>query len=71
VDDDSSAQGSALVYFRCFNHDELEELGIGIVEGDRPGSNNSYAELKGDIDEANEAAAELGLRILFRRIADL
>jgi hypothetical protein len=67
VDDDSTAQGSALVYFRCFNHDELEELGIGIVEGDRPGSNNCYALLEGDIDQANKAAAKLGLRIWFTR----
>jgi hypothetical protein len=70
VDEDSSAQGSALVYFLSFDYEELDALGIGIVEGDRPGSNNSYAELEGDIDQANKAAAKLGLRIWFRRTAE-
>jgi hypothetical protein len=70
IDDDSTAQGSAFVYFRRFNHDELEELGIGIVEGDRPGSNNCYALLEGGIDLANKAAAKLGLRIWFARAGE-
>jgi hypothetical protein len=70
VDEDSSPQGSALVYFRSFGYEELDALRIAIVEGDRPGSNNSYAELEGDIDQANEAAAEQGLRIWFARAGE-
>jgi hypothetical protein len=70
VDDDSTAQGSAFVYFRRFKYDELEELGIGIVEGDRPGSNNCYALLEGGIDQANKAAVKQGLRIWFARAGE-
>jgi hypothetical protein len=67
VDEDSSAQGSALVYFRSFGIEELDALRIAIVEGDRPGSNYSYALLEGDIDQSNKAAAKLGLRVCFRQ----
>jgi hypothetical protein len=70
VDKDSSAQGSALVYFRSFDYEELDALGIAIVEGDRPGSNNCYALLEGGIDQANKAAAKQGLRIWFARAGE-
>jgi hypothetical protein len=66
VDEDSSAQGSALVYFRSFGYEESDALRIAIVEGDRPGSNNSYAQLEGDIDQANKAAARLRRQIWFK-----
>lgn len=59
-----TGQGSALWYFR----DEFEycdDFNIVIVEGDCPGSSYFAAELRMDINDANERAEELGIPIRF------
>jgi hypothetical protein len=45
--------------------DICEELGVVIVEGDRPGSTYFAAELRQSIPDANRAAARLGLPFRF------
>ena len=59
-----SSRGSALRFFR----DEFPEndlFDIVVVEGDCPGSSYFAAELRMDIDEANELAIEYGVPIRF------
>ena len=63
--DEASGQGLAYKYFSEMDGDILDALGIDIVEGDRPGSTYFAAELHQDVDEANEAAARLGLPFRF------
>ncbi len=59
-----SDQGSALSFFRDV-FDENDLFDIVIVEGDCPGSSYFAAELRMDIDEANEIAVDNGIPIRF------
>ena len=52
-------------YFRDMDEESLEQIGVVIVEGDRPGSTYYAAELRGDIREANKAAKRAGLNVRF------
>lgn len=61
----STAQGAALEFFRDMSNDDLETLGIDIVEGDRPGSTYYAAELRGDLEAANRAAEVAGIPVRF------
>lgn len=61
----AGAQGEALSWFEDLATDDLEALGVVLVYGEHPGSSYYGAELKGEIDAANEAAARLGLDIRF------
>ena len=45
--------------------DDLETLGVDVIEGEHPGSTYYAAELRGDIDEANRAAKKIGLPVRF------
>ncbi len=63
--DEASGQGLAYKYFLQMDGEILDALGIVIVEGDRPGSTYFAAELRQDLDDANEAAARLGLPFRF------
>jgi hypothetical protein len=59
-----SGRGDALRYFRdVFEYSDA--LDIVVVEGDCPGSSYFAAELRMDIDEANELAKELDIPIRF------
>jgi len=60
-----TAQGAALEFFRDMDADDLETLGVDVVEGEHPGSSYYAAELRGDIDEANRAAAAAGIPMRF------
>ena len=59
-----SDQGGALYFFRDV-FDENDLFDIVIVEGDCPGSSYFAAELRMDIDEANELAVDNGIPIRF------
>jgi hypothetical protein len=63
--DSGTAQGAALAFFSDMAADELETLGVEIVEGDHPGSDYYAAELRGDIDAANRAAEKAGIPVRF------
>ncbi len=58
-------QGLALAYFENLRVAHLEALGIDLVYGDRPGSTYYAAELRNDIDDANDVALALGLNTTF------
>jgi len=63
---DHGGQGQALAFFEQLPYDTLEALGVVIVEGDHPGSTYYAAELKSDMDTANEVASMLELPFRFR-----
>jgi hypothetical protein len=65
VPESSTAQGAALAFFRDMAGDELETLGVDVVEGAFPGSTYYAAELLGDIEEANRAAEAAGIPVRF------
>ena len=67
LDDESSAEGLAFVIFRALDDDEREEMGVEIVEGDRPDSNRRFATLQIDIKKANKAAEKTRQPFRFRR----
>lgn len=60
-----TAQGAALEFFRDMAADDLETLGVEVVEGEHPGSTYYAAELRGDIEEANRAAEAAGIPVRF------
>jgi hypothetical protein len=62
---DWGGQGRAFGYFSSLDRELLYELGVAIVEGDRPGSTYFAAELRQPVLEANKAAARLGLPFRF------
>ena len=59
-----SGRGHALRYFRD-DFAYCDDLNIVVVEGDCPGSSYFAAELRMDVDEANELAKELDIPIRF------
>ena len=63
---DWHGQGRAYRFFRDMDPEVLAALGVVIIEGDHPGSDYFAAELRGEIDEANAAATNLGLPFRFR-----
>ncbi len=67
---DSCADGqrAALDFFRCIDQDCLDQLGIVIVEGEHPGSTYYAAELRADLEEANEIALNESIPVRFRLI---
>jgi hypothetical protein len=62
-----TAQGAALELFQSMDGATLDILGVEIVEGEHPGSSYYAAELTGDIDLANKAAAEAGIPVRFKK----
>ncbi|MBK8768210.1 MAG: hypothetical protein IPM01_27925 [Burkholderiaceae bacterium] len=64
--DDIGSMGAAKVFFDSLDFDTLDALGIKIVEGEYPGSTYYAAELTGDVEVANVAAARLGIPVRFR-----
>lgn len=59
-------QGKALSFFSGQSIELLDLLGVVIIEGDHPGSSYYAAELRVDIDQANQCAEDLGLPFRFR-----
>ena len=67
VQEQSSSQGAAYLYFRDLEFGTLKRLGVSVIEGEFPGSSYCAAELRGTIDEANTQAHELNLDIVFEK----
>lgn len=65
--DSGTAQGAALQFFRDMATEDLEVLGVDIVEGEHPSSTYHAAELRGKIETANAAAASNGIAVRFLR----
>jgi len=64
----ATSQGAALEFFESMDGDELDLLGVEIIEGDHPGSTYYAAELRGDVDAANKVAINAGMPVRFKRI---
>lgn len=62
-----TAQDAALEFFQSMNGETLDIVGVKIVEGEHPGSTYYAAELAGDIDLANKAAADAGIPVRFQK----
>ena len=60
-----TAQGAAMEFFQSMDVDQLETLGVEVVEGEHPGSTYYAAELRNDIDQANRAAQQAGIPVRF------
>jgi hypothetical protein len=59
-------QGQAKSFFESLGRDTRQALGVVIVEGEHPGSTYYAAELRNDIEAANETAVDLGLPFRFK-----
>lgn len=66
----STSQGAALEFFQRMDEDDLDAIGVVIVEGEHPGSTYYAAELEVELDIANKAAAEAGIPVRFNRADD-
>ena len=66
----STSQGAALEFFQRMDGDDLDVIGVVIIEGEHPGSTYYAAELEVDLDTANKAAAEAGIPVRFNRAED-
>lgn len=64
---DATAQGGAYQYFLQRDIEDLDALGVVIIEGEHPGSSYFAAELRIPVEEANEVAEETGWTIRFVR----
>ena len=53
-------------YFEGLDDKTLDVLGVEIIEGEHPGSSYYAAELRQDVDYANQVAREMGLEFRFR-----
>lgn len=60
-----TAQGAALEFFRSMDAEQVDLLGVDLVEGDRPGSSYYAAELRVDVDQGNRAAVAAGIPVWF------
>ena len=56
----------AKLYFEGLDDKTLDALGVEIIEGEHPGSSYYAAELRQDVDYANQVAREMGLEFRFR-----
>ena len=66
----STSQGAALEFFQRMDANDLDLIGVVIVEGEHPGSTYYAAELEVELDTANKAAAEAGIPVRFNRSED-
>lgn len=64
--DRANAQGAAYKFFQTEDWDELEQLGVVIVEGECPGSSYYAAELKNTVADANKIAKDLNVGYRFK-----
>jgi hypothetical protein len=58
-------------YFESLDYKTLDALGIDIIEGEHPGSTYYAAELRQDIDHANQIARDMELDFRFRGLTSL
>jgi N-formylglutamate deformylase len=61
----AGGQEDALRFFRDMDPDDLDTLGVVIIEGEHPGSSYYAAELRCDVQAANEAASAAGIPVRF------
>jgi hypothetical protein len=66
----STGQDCAFFYFEELEECDPDDLGVRVIDGDRPGSNYRAAELVVDFDEANARAERLGVSIRFLRAGE-
>lgn len=64
----STAQGAAMAFFEEMDSNDLDALGVEIVEGENPSSTYYAARLKGDLKAANRAAKKHDIPVRFVRI---
>ena len=62
-----TAQGAAMEFFNEMPVDDLEKLGVEIIEGECPGSTYYAAELRMDIVEANRIAKIEDIPVRFKK----
>jgi len=55
-------------YFEGLDDKTLNALGVEIIEGEHPGSSYYAAELRQDVDYANQVAREIGLEFRFGQV---
>ena len=53
-------------YFEALDYETLDALGVEIIEGEHAGSSYYAAELRQDIDYANQVTREMGLDFRFK-----
>ena len=53
-------------YFEGLDDKTLDALGVEIIEGEHPSSSYYAAELRQDVDYANQVAREMKLEVRFR-----
>ena len=53
-------------YFEALDYETQDALGVDIIEGEHPGSTYYAAELRQDIDYANQVARDMGMDFRFR-----
>ena len=63
----ATSQGAAMEFFESMDGDELDLLGVEIIEGDHPGSTYYAAELRGDVDAANKVAIKAEIPVRFKK----
>jgi len=63
-----SSVAVAKEYFEALDYETLNALGVDIIEGEHPGSTYYAAELRQDIDHANQVARDMGLDFRFRSL---
>jgi len=66
----STAQGLAAKYFEGLSDEDFQALGVEFVSPSTRYGGDIWAELKVDIETANEAAAKAGIPVRFRRAID-
>ena len=66
----STSQGAALEFFQRMEGDDLDVIGVIMVEGEHPGSTYYAAELEIDLETANKAAIKAGIPVRFIRTDD-
>ncbi len=66
-----TSQGAALEFFHYMASNDLDVIGVVIVEGEHPGSTYYAAELKIDVDAANKAAEDASIPVRFKRDEEL
>ena len=64
---EGTSQGAALEFFHYMVSNDLDVIGVVIVEGEHPGSTYYAAELEIDVDAANKAAEDACIPVRFKR----
>jgi hypothetical protein len=65
-----TSQGAALAFFQKMDGEDLDVIGVIIIEGEHPYSTYYAAQLEIDLDMANKAAADANIPVRFNRAED-